>query len=55
MYGEELMKRVSLLWVAVGIVTVDEVAGAHALETAAEAIRKVPAIRSVWIVRLGVT
>ena len=38
---------------AVGIVTVDEVASAHALESAAEAIRQVPAIRSVWIVRLG--
>ena len=39
---------------AVGIVTVDEVASApDALEASAEAIRQVPAIRAVWIVRLG--
>ena len=39
---------------AVGIVNVDEVASApDALEAAAEAIRQVPAIRAVWIVRLG--
>jgi D-3-phosphoglycerate dehydrogenase len=38
---------------AVGIVTVDEVASAATLEAAADAIRKVAAIRSVSIVRLG--
>jgi D-3-phosphoglycerate dehydrogenase len=39
---------------AVGIVTVDEVASEpDALEASAEAIRQVPAIRAVWIVRLG--
>jgi D-3-phosphoglycerate dehydrogenase len=39
---------------AVGIVNVDEVASApDALDAAADAIRRVPAIRAVWVVRLS--
>ena len=40
---------------AVGVVNVDEETSApDALDAAVEAIRRVPAIRAVWIVRLGV-
>jgi D-3-phosphoglycerate dehydrogenase len=39
---------------AVGIVNVDEVASdSSLLEAAADAIRRVPAIRSAWVIRLG--
>ena len=38
---------------AVGVVNVDEEASAAAsLETALEAIRKIPAVREAWVVRL---
>ena len=38
---------------AIGIVNVDEEAGSSALETAMEEIRRVPAIREAWVVRLA--
>jgi D-3-phosphoglycerate dehydrogenase / 2-oxoglutarate reductase len=39
---------------AVGVVNVDEEAGApHALDRAAEEIRRVAAIREAWVVRLS--
>jgi D-3-phosphoglycerate dehydrogenase / 2-oxoglutarate reductase len=38
---------------AVGIVGVDESSTPDVLDAAAEAIRRVPAIRAAWIVRLG--
>jgi D-3-phosphoglycerate dehydrogenase len=39
---------------AVGVVNVDEVASApEALDQAVEAIRRVPAVREAWVVRLG--
>ncbi len=39
---------------AVGIVNVDEEASApDALDAAVDAIRRVPAIRAAWVVRLG--
>jgi D-3-phosphoglycerate dehydrogenase len=38
---------------AVGVVNVDEEASSEgALETAVDAIRKIPAVRDVWLVRL---
>jgi hypothetical protein len=39
---------------AIGVVNVDEDTGApNALEKAVDELRKVPAIREAWIVRLG--
>jgi D-3-phosphoglycerate dehydrogenase / 2-oxoglutarate reductase len=38
---------------AIGIVNVDEEAGSSALEIAMEEIRRVPAIREAWVVRLA--
>jgi D-3-phosphoglycerate dehydrogenase / 2-oxoglutarate reductase len=38
---------------AVGIVNVDEEAGSTTLDRAVEEIRRVPAIREAWVVRLG--
>ena len=39
---------------AVGVVNVDEEAGApDALDTAADEIRRVPAIREAWVIRLS--
>jgi len=38
---------------AVGIVNVDEEGGSTALDRAVEEIRRVPAIREAWVVRLS--
>ena len=39
---------------AIGVVNVDEDAGAsRALDAAVEELRRVPAIREAWIIRLG--